>query len=275
MRLGIFAKTFPGTDAMTVLSAVRAAGYDCTQFNTVSAGLSALPDEIPEAAIDQIRAAVTASGVPVIALSGTYNMIHPDIAVRAVGLRRLGVMIEAARKLGTPMVTLCTGTRNRDDQWLYHPDNAKPDAWSDLVDEMEKAVALAEAAGVDLGIEPEQANAITSAADALRLIETIGSKRIRIILDPANLFEKADRPEARAIVAAAIDLLGGDRIGMAHAKDRKPDGSFATAGTGVVDFADFIARLDAAGFDGPMVTHGLTAEEAPDVASFLSGLIAR
>ena len=58
---------------------------------------------------------------------------------------------------------------------------------------------------------------------------------------------------------------------MAHAKDRYADGRFATAGQGVVDFGDFIARLRGIGFDGPLVTHGLSAAEAPAVAAFLKG----
>ena len=41
---------------------------------------------------------------------------------------------------------------------------------------------------------------------------------------------------------------------------------------GVVDFPDFLARLAAEGFDGPVVTHGLTAAQAPAVAAFLGGL---
>jgi sugar phosphate isomerase/epimerase len=272
MRLGIFAKIFPGNNAGEMMAAVRAAGYECTQFNMTCVDLPAMPDEIPASAIAEIAAARQSSGVEISALSGTYNMIHPDPAVRATGLRQLGVMINAARDLGVPLVTLCTGSRDAADMWHHHPDNATPEAWSDLFTEMEKAVALAEAAGVDLGIEPEQANVITSASDSLRLIGAMGSKRIRIILDPANLFEQADRDEARSIVAAAIDALA-DRISMAHGKDRRLDGSFATVGTGVVDFPDFIARLRAAGFDGPLVTHGLTAEEAPGVAAYLSGLL--
>ena len=47
------------------------------------------------------------------------------------------------------------------------------------------------------------------------------------------------------------------------------------AGKGVVDFAHFIGCLRAAGFDGDMVTHGLSAAEAPVVAAFLAGLVAR
>lgn len=274
MRLGIFAKTFPGTDAATVLGAVRAAGYECTQFNMACVGLPPMPEEIPASVLDDIAKASAATGVEIAALSGTYNMIHPDPSVRAVGLRRLGVMIDAARELGVPLVTLCTGSRDADDMWRYHPDNATPEAWSDMLAEMEKAVALAEHAGVDLGIEPEQTNTVTSAADALKLFAAIGSPRIQIVLDPANLFEWADEDIAREIVAAAVDGLAG-HIGMAHAKDRAADGSFTTAGRGIVDFPDFIEKLRAAGFDGPLVTHGLTAEEAPGVASFLSGLLKR
>ena len=213
-----------------------------------------------------------ASGVGLVALSGTYNMAHPDKQVRGNGLRRLAVVIEAAARLSTKLVTLCTGTRNRDDQWAYHPDNADPSAWADMAREMEKALLIAERHGVDLGIEPEQANIVTSAGDAMRLIAQMRSKRLRIVLDPANLFEQANAAQARAIVAAAVERTAG-QVAMAHAKDRFADGRFATAGQGIVDFADFIARLKATEFDGPLVTHGLSAEEAPGVARFLKELV--
>ncbi|RWC33747.1 sugar phosphate isomerase/epimerase [Mesorhizobium sp.] len=272
MRLGIFAKTFPGTEPAAVLAVVRQAGYDTTQFNLACAGLPSMPDVVPAEAIASIRAAAQSIGVSLAALSGTYNMAHPDKAVRDDGIRRLAVVIEAAAALEIPLVTLCTGSRNAADQWAYHPDNATPDAWSDMAAEMEKALALAEDAGVDLGIEPEQANIVTSASDATRLIAEMGSKHVKIVLDPANLFEYATPGEARAIVAAAIDKAAG-HIAMAHAKDRFGDGRFATAGQGIVDFPDFVARLKAADFDGSLVTHGLSADEAPHVAAFLRGLL--
>jgi len=271
MRLGIFAKTFSGTEPATVLAAVQQAGYETTQFNLACAGLPSMPDAVPADAVAAIRAAARSTGVSLAALSGTYNMAHPDKQVRDDGLRRLTVVIEAAARLATPLVTLCTGTRNRDDQWAHHPDNADPSAWTDMAVEMEKALELAERHSVDLGIEPEQANIVTSAADAMRLIAEMGSKRLRIVLDPANLFEQASAGQARAIVTAAVEATAG-HVAMAHAKDRFVDGRFATAGQGVVDFPDFVARLKATGFDGPLVTHGLSAEEAPGVARFLKGL---
>ncbi|MEI9422893.1 sugar phosphate isomerase/epimerase [Mesorhizobium sp. Cs1299R1N1] len=272
MRLGIFAKTFPGTDPAAVLAAVKQAGYETTQFNLACAGLPSMPDVVPADAVAAIRAAARSSGVSLAALSGTYNMAHPDKAVRDDGLRRLGVVIETAAALDIPLVTLCTGSRNAADQWAYHSDNADPSAWSDMVAEMEKALALAENAGVDLGIEPEQANIVTSAGDAIRLIADMGSKHLKIVLDPANLFEHATPEEALTIVAAAIDEAAG-HIAMAHAKDRFADGRLATSGQGVVDFPDFVARLKGVGFDGALVTHGLSADEAAAVAIFLRRLL--
>ncbi|CDX15374.1 Epimerase protein [Mesorhizobium sp. ORS 3324] len=272
MQVGVFAKTFPGSDPAGVLAAVRNAGFAVTQFNLACAGLPSMPDAVPDEAIRSIDAAAKATGVGLVALSGTYNMAHPDSRVREDGLRRLAVVIETAARLSIPLVTLCTGTRNAEDQWVHHPDNADLSVWADMAREMEKALLLAESHGVDLGIEPEQANIVTSAEDAVRLISEMGSKRLRIVLDPANLFEQANADEARAIVAEAVERTAG-HVALAHAKDRFADGRFATAGQGVVDFADFIGRLKAAGFDGPLVTHGLSVEEAPGVARFLKGLV--
>jgi len=271
MRLGIFAKTFAGSDPLTVMQAARATGYDVVQYNMACSGLPAMPDVITTAQAQAVTEATRATGLHVAAVSGTYNMIHPDRRVRETGLRRLGVLIDACAGLGTGMVTLCTGTRDPDDQWRAHPDNQSPAAWDDLLREMAKACTLAEARGVRLGIEPELANVVDSAARARALLDTLQSPVLAIVLDPANLFETA--PDHGEIIARAVDLLAG-HIVMAHAKDRAPDGSFVAAGQGVVDFAAFIARLRAAGFDGDLVTHGLSAAEAPGVARVLAEALA-
>ena len=273
MQLGIFAKTFPGTDPTAVLTAVRDAGFATSQFNMACCGLPSLPDEIDAATLEAIRAAQDGTGVVNIAMSGTFNMIHPDPGVRATGLRRLRVLAGASQALGIRIVTLCTGTRDEDDQWRHHPDNATPEAWHDLLASMEAAVEIAERHEVVLGIEPELANVVDSAVKAKQLLDDVGSDRLGIVLDPANLFEVAGLDEQRRVVSAAIDLLG-DRIVMGHAKDRTPDGGFTTAGQGVLDYGHYLKALKATGFDGSLVTHGLSAAEAPGVARFLTQALA-
>ncbi len=174
--------------------------------------------------------------------------------------------------MGTRLLTLCTGTFDPNNMWRRHPDNDTPEAWRILVESMTAAVAIADQYDVELGVEPELANVISSAERARRLIEEMRSPRIRIILDAANLFEMGTLERQRAIVAAGIDLLA-DRIAIAHAKDRLADGRFTTAGKGVVDYPHFVRCLRQAKFEGPLITHGLSADEAPGVAQFLNALL--
>ena len=165
------------------------------------------------------------------------------------------------------------GTRDADDQWRYHPDNRNAEAWRDLLVEMEEAADIAGAYSIDLGIEPELANVVYDAASARRLIDEIKSPRIRIVLDPANLFEVEEADQRLDIISRSVDLLGG-HIAMAHAKDRDAKGKFVAAGKGVIDFSHFIGKLKSIGFDGPVITHGLSADEAPVVAKFLTQIVA-
>ncbi len=272
MQVGIFARTFAETGAVPVLNAVRNAGYEVAQFNIACVGPEPMPRVISPTLAGEIATASLATGVAIAAVSGTYNMIHPDHAKRADGLARLAVLIRAAPQMGVRLITLCTGTRDAADQWKYHPDNPSKEAWRELIVEMAKAAELAEEFNVDLGIEPELANVVSSAEHASLLLKELKSPRIRVVLDPANLFEVALPDDRRLIVERAVDRVGEHMV-MAHAKDRDAAGEFVAAGSGVIDFPHFIKRLRSVGFHGPLVTHGLSAEEAPKVAAFLRQIL--
>jgi sugar phosphate isomerase/epimerase len=274
MQLGIFAKTFSGASPHAVLQAVKNAGYTMAQYNMACSGLPAMPDSISNDVISDIAAAATATGIKLVALSGTYNMVHPDIAFRSNGHKQLAVIVNAAQVLAIPLVTLCTGTRDANDQWKFHRDNDSAEAWNDLLISMQTAVEIADQFNVDLGIEPELANIVNSAESARRLIDEMASPRLKIILDPANLFEIETLERQRHIVAHAIDLLA-DRIVMGHAKDRTAIGEFTAAGKGVLDFPHYIKCLKSQDFDGPLITHGLAASEAADVHRFLANEVSR
>lgn len=274
MKLGIFGKTFPGTDPDQVFAQVKAAGFDAVQHNWASSGLASIPESIPDDAAATARQAALRRGVDMVAISGTTNLIHPDRAVRQQGIDRLIGIIRTAPALGAPVVTLCTGSRNAEDQWADHPDNQTPDAWKDLVASIEQLLPEAESAGVKLGVEPELANVVGSTLAARRLIDDMQSEALTIVFDPANLFdEEADLAEQRFLINHGLDLLAGF-IGMAHAKDRTAEGGFIAAGQGVLDYPFFLEKLRGTGFDGPLVTHGLSADEAPSVAAFLRGQLA-
>lgn len=273
MQIGIFAKTFPGSDPDTVLAAVNAAGFVATQYNWSCSGLASVPDEIPTRLEQNVLVATKTHDLDMVAVSGTVNLIHPDLEVRQSGIDNLKPVIRSAPAIGAPVVTLCTGSRNAEDQWADHADNHSEEAWADLLTAIEQLVPVAEEAGLKLGVEPELANVINSAEAAKRLIDELQSDALTIVFDPANLFEIASLDEQQHIVAEGLERLAG-YIGMAHAKDRTEDGDFTAAGQGVLDYPFFLGRLRDVGFDGPLVTHGLSADEAPGVATFLKEQLA-
>lgn len=273
MQIGIFAKTFPGADPSTVLGSVRRAGYQVAQYNMACSGLPSMPDAVPAEAAEAVAAAAKDQGVEIAAVSATYNMIHPNPAVRRRGHESIAAIAAAARAMGTRLLTLCTGTRDPEDPWRRHPDNDTPEAWRDLLTSMEVAIGIAEAHDVDLGIEPERANVVDSATKAGRVVDAMRSPRLKIVLDAANLVETEPADEKRRIIADVIDRLA-DRIVMAHAKDRTADGRFAPAGAGVIDYPHYLRCLAGIGFEGPIITHGLEATEAPGVARFLDRMLA-
>ncbi|MBY5406447.1 sugar phosphate isomerase/epimerase family protein [Rhizobium leguminosarum] len=268
MKLGIFAKIFPGDRSTTVFNAASEAGYGAVQYNMACSGIGALPGEIASEIVASVRDASLAAGVEIAAISATYNMIHPDLAIREAGRRSFEAIAASANQMGSNLLTVCSGSCDAHDQWRHHPDNESAAAWQEMVAELRLLVAIADRHNILIGVEPELANVISSPGRARKLIDELDSDRVRIVFDPANLFDVETEARRRAIIDDAVVLLA-DRIEIAHAKDRNADGSFATAGKGVIDYAAYIAALKRVGFSGSLITHGLAASEARGVADFL------
>src|ERR1700735_1394219 len=153
--LGLLSPEFPSTSLSSNLDAIAATGAISVQFDLASAVGQSFPTELSPNIIEAIKEGFSQRQLPLAALSGTYNMIDPDPQAREVGAEGLNQVIALAHRLGTPVVTLCTGSRDLGSMWQKHPDNDTPEAWADLLTQMERALRLAEKYGVTLGVEPE------------------------------------------------------------------------------------------------------------------------
>ena len=244
MNVGIFAKTFVRPSLEATLDAVRAHDLDSVQFNLACAGLPTLPDQLEQPVIERIRAAVATRGIRMAAISGTFNMCHPERAECAKNLVRLRVLAGACPTLGVSVITLCTGSRDPQDMWRRHPDNDTPAAWRDMADCIAQALQIAEVSDVTLAFEPEVANVIDSARKGRRLLDEMRSPRLKVVMDAANLFHAGELPRMSAILAEAFELLAGDLI-LAHAKDLNHDGEAGhqAAGTGALDYDLYLELL--------------------------------
>jgi sugar phosphate isomerase/epimerase len=270
MRLGIFAKTFARPTLEATLDAVRSCGFECVQFNMACAGLASLPDQIDLDLCHRVRRAFAERKIEMAAVSGTFNMIHPVAAIRRDGLNRLRILAEACGSLGTRIITLCTGTRDLDDMWRRHPDNDSTTSFRDLTEAMKEAIRVAEETEVTLAFEPEVANVVDSAKKARQLLDEMGSPRLKVVMDAANLFHEGELARQMEIMAEAFDLLGNDIV-LAHAKDLSRDGEAGheAVGTGLLDYNCYLRSLRSCGFDGPLVLHGLREDQIDECVVFL------
>jgi sugar phosphate isomerase/epimerase len=270
MQLGIFANTFVRPTLEGVLDAVKAHGLECVQFNMASAGVPSLPDWIDPDLCDRIRQKMAARNITMAAVSGTFNMIDPDLQKRRDGLQRLRALVSACERLGTSVVTLCTGTRDPDNMWRRHPDNDTPQAWQDLVTSLGEALYFAAEYEVILAVEPEVSNVVDSAHKARRLLDEMQSPHLKIIMDAANLFHAGELTRMHDILDEAFALLGDDIV-LAHAKDLSHDGEAGheAAGTGLLDYDYYLARLRAVDFTGPLILHSLAEVQVTQCVDFL------
>lgn len=274
MQLGIHIGVLTQSTFERKLDSAKSYGLECLHLNLEAAGLPALPEKTDSDQWSRIGEAIRCRGLGVASLSATFNMIHPDPRRREEGLRRLEWLAAVAKPLGTRVLTLCSGTRDPDDMWRFHPDNRSPAAWDDLVAAMSAALARTAAHEVTLAVEPEPGNVVASAASARRLLDEMRSARLGIIIDPANLISKENLRRQGEVIEAAFDLLGEDIV-LAHAKDvdRQGVANRLPPGRGLLDYRLYLKKLKDCGFAGPLILHGLREAEVPQSASYLREIL--
>ena len=237
-EIGGFARMFPRSRPDELAEAFVARDLVQVQLNLSALGLPTVPDAEALAGIDLagIAHAFSDRGRIVWGVSVTYNMAHPDEAVRIEQTERAARYIAALGATGATAASLCTGTRSPDSMWTKHPDNQSEQAWAAMLDSLRRLLPAAEEAGMLLGIEPEPANVVADAGSALRLVAALGpaADQIGFILDPANLISEVIEEDRTIVLREAFTALGPRTI-CVHAKDLLPWPD-AIAGHGAVDY---------------------------------------
>lgn len=311
MHLGIMAKTFPRPTFEQTLDAIAERGLTHVQFNMSCTGLPTLPERMDENHCVWIARSFRERGLTMAAISGTFNLCDPDPARLAENLRRLDSLAAGCRWLDTRIITLCTGTRDLDDMWRWHPENVRRSAWDSLVASMREAVNIADRHEVILAFEPERHNVVNSVARARMLLDTIGSPWLKVVLDPANLLRPGELERCEEMLDEAFDWLGPEIV-LAHAKPpvtghspeetmsqiecwkRDPESPVITRVT-IEDlkknqfsrqvschlfeverfFRPLIKRLATIGYDGAVVMHGMAESEVGPMQEILVSQIDR
>lgn len=270
-QIGAFARIFPRPTAAEVADAFVRNGLVQVQLNLNAIGLPTIPDHGTLAGIDlaAIRAAFEDRQRSIWGISATYNVIHPDRELRIRSTAAAAGFIRALAPTGATAATLCTGSRNSENMWSRHPDNATAAAWYDMRESLDALLAAAGESDVLLAVEPEPGNVIAGTAEAVRLLKELGpdGARIGFILDPANLVSEHDRDGHSAVLREAFDLLGEKTICL-HAKDTVP-WEETLAGRGVVDYELILNLRSGLPRSVPLIIQDATEEQIPQLRARL------
>lgn len=182
-----------------------------------------------------IADAYRSAGIAIHSIGVYTNLIHPEAKERAANL----AYFEAMMKIGAAMGVRCFITEAGHYHSKTAPEPAVPlhfqeATWKLMVETGKELARLAEANDATVLLEPFYRGFLASAKRMRLFLEDIGSKRVRALLDPANLLEINDLEEMFAQLGPYVDCL--------HAKDRKlhVDRGVA-AGQGDLDYAKFVA----------------------------------
>lgn len=274
MRTGICTTDLQTMPAEKLFKKLSGLGTPVTQLSFASiAEVCFVPDgniEIP-ATVDKkvlqlIRRYAQKYHIEIAVINGTFNMAHPNNAVRAEGLLRFESLTQAVKSIGCGMISLCSGTRNPGSLWAPHGDNQTMEAWRDMFETVSAAVEIAERFDIVLAVETETANIIDTPEKARKLMDEIGSPNLKMIMDCANLFHagEAHTEYVHRIMCHAFELFGRDVV-IAHGKDIKQSSGieFCGTGEGIVDFKYFVKLLAAYDYQGDMFLHGVEEDKLP------------
>jgi D-psicose/D-tagatose/L-ribulose 3-epimerase len=167
------------------------------------------------------------------------DLAHPHPREREQAVHYYRRLITFAAELEAPAITIHEHVGR-----VMAPDGQQPE-WERLLDACRRLVPLAEERQVDLLVEPLRpplVSQIQRAADAVRLSEAVGSKRLRIVLDTFHM------EAAEANPGGAIRLCA-DRLGAVQLADRQRRG----LGLGGMELQPYWEAFASIGFRGPWI----------------------
>lgn len=181
-----------------------------------------------------------------VAVLGCYlNLAHPDEEkLREIQSRYFG-HIRVAALMGACVVGTETGAPNP--QYKLDANTHTDEALETFIRGLAPVVACAETYGVTMAIEPVWNHIVFDADRAVRVLNTIASRNLRIIFDPVNLLYTGNVERREYVLRDAMEKLA-DHIAVVHLKDFvQENGKLVSiaAGTGEMDYKEILRFMKA------------------------------
>jgi sugar phosphate isomerase/epimerase len=253
------------------LAAIRALGLTGAAFHTSGEMLF----DVSDAECVQVRAVIAAADMdlPQFGIGYSECLFDPDQAVRDTVLRTIGRGIEVAAALGAGTCLLRTGSLSPSGSYSPCRDNHSPQSWERLIATLRSVCDKAEAEGVTIVLETHALTIADSPETNVRIVEGVGSDRMRIVMDYVNHFQTLAQVFSSTERINHIYDVMSPVCPVGHCKDIKlTDGLVLhideeIIGEGELDVATALRRWHEADPEGYMLLEHLPNEKYPQASA--------
>jgi sugar phosphate isomerase/epimerase len=182
----------------------------------------------------EIAGIYRSAGITIHSIGVYANLIHPDAAERKAHLAYFEAMMKVGEAMGVrKFITEAGHYFDPQAKAERIPHDWKEEVWHTMIATGKELARVADAHDATVLYEPYFQGFLSTAKRTRIFIEEIGSPRMRVNLDPANLIEVNDLDEMFNQLQPLIDCV--------HAKDRKLHVTKGVpAGGGDVDYVKLV-----------------------------------
>jgi inosose dehydratase len=237
MRLAYGNYGMPHTPVSQMITDVAAIGYDGLEW-CAAPGYPTAPDQLDAAARRAAAQQLVDVNLPIASIMvAGVRVLEPDVARHQENLDYLRSVLALRQALGAE-VEISSTLGGQRDAWEQDRNRmaACVDDWARTCGEF----------GAEFAMEPHVNGLIDSPERACWLLDEVANPHLRLNFDYSH-FELIDIP-----LQTAIDMLIPYAAGV-HVKDvrgRAPEFRFLLPGEGTLDYADYLTRVQRAGYSG-------------------------
>ncbi len=296
IQVGIFTGYYNDTIEGTV-KRIKDDGFSCVQLDLSFTDFDATKEPVTAAKCKRVRDTFRAANLPIIALSGYTNFIHPNPKKRQANIDYIKTMFRFARELGTEFVASETGTYNLESDWVWHDDNGSDQVYQETCEVIRDLTNFAADWGSTFIVENYVNNVIGSVEQVKRLFKDVKAKNMGLICDPTNYFNDSNIERVDMQLNMIFDELS-PVMKIAHAKDckralsteekhanieAKEDKTFRgsgavelpAAGLGVLNYDLFLQRLAKDHSNIPLIIEHLDAGDIARAKKFVDDALVK
>ena len=232
-------------------------------------------DQITDSQIGEMQAALKEYDIDFYGIHIVVNIIDPDEARARENRARIARGLELAERLGLKVVVTHTGGRHPKNKDMPHVDNWTRETWEMSVNALKQILNDTRGGTVPLGVEAVNCCNNNTPESHVRLKQDVGDDRIKVTLDPCNMFHAGTYFRTTELINRCFDLLGEDIV-YGHAKDKvwtdmMPNFQPAILGqgNGNFDYATYLVRLSRLSYTRALLIEHLPADQYPPSRQYL------